>query len=157
MGKIMYMVCDKNPLFEVRFSGTGSEDRYPMLSFNALEKHVTVLVECVERSISKFKKILPHHIIARYEKNEVEFKIENVATASGLADRYGETSFKENVCSLYYIKEHLCDRLIADKYGMGLSSSNNALKNAWLWLTSNNSNNRKMHKMSRSGGFFLGA
>ena len=144
MSKIMYMVCDKNPLFEVRFSGTGNDSRYPMLSFNALEKHVTVLIECVERSLSKFKKILPHHIIARYEKNEAEFTIEN-----NNAD-YGDKSFKENVCSLYYIKEHLCDRLIADKYGMGLSSSNNALKNAWLWLTKvgsggTSANNPKMH------------
>lgn len=141
MSKIMYMVCDKNPLFEVRFSGTGKDSRYPMLSFNALEKHVTVLVECVERSLSKFKKILPHHIITRYEKNVTEFTIEH-----DVAD-YGDKPFKENVCSLYYIKEHLCDRLIADKYGMGLSSSNNALKNAWLWLTgtSNAAANQKMH------------
>jgi hypothetical protein len=125
MTKLKYMTCDKNKLFEVRFSGTGNENRYPILTYTELEKHVNILVKCVERSLNKFKRILPHNIISKYEKNKSIFTIEHDPT----------DSFNENVCSLYYIKEHLCDRLISNKYGLGLSSSNTALKNAWVWLT----------------------
>jgi hypothetical protein len=130
--KIMYMVCDKNPMFEVRFSGDG-KNRYPMISFNKLEECVEKLVTCVEKALQKFRKILPPGIIEKYEKNTASFTITNGADGSN-----------ENVNSLYYIKEHLCDRIIKDKYKLGLSSGNHALKNIWLYLT--NTNNQSVHE-----------
>jgi hypothetical protein len=121
-------------MFEVRFSGDGQK-RYPMISFNKLEECVEKLVTCVEKALQKFRKILPPGIIEKYEKNTASFTITN-GGAGGASN--------ENVNSLYYIKEHLCDRIIKDKYKLGLSSGNHALKNIWLYLT--NATNQSVHE-----------
>ena len=73
----------------------------------------------------KFRKFLPHDIVSRYEHQvQNEFTLQN------------KTPENPNVVSLFYIKEHLIDRLIKNKYGGGLSDANTALKNIWLCMTS---------------------
>lgn len=116
-----YLTCDKNPLVELIYSGDG-ENRFPMLKFNKIEKVATELYECIKESLTKFRKILPHDGIAKYEK------LDNENYTSG-----GRKI--PNINSLFYIKEHLFDRLFANKYGGGLSDANNAFKNIWLYLT----------------------
>ena len=116
-----YLTCDKNPLVELTYSGDG-ENRFPMLKFNKMEKVTTELYECIKESLTKFRKILPHTEIAKYEKlDNKEYKT-------------GNTNIP-NINSLFYIKEHLFDRLFANKYGGGLSDANNSFKNIWLYLT----------------------
>ena len=116
-----YLTCDKNPLVELTYSGDG-ENRFPMLKFNKMEKVTTELYECIKESLTKFRKILPHTEIAKYEKlDNKEYKTGNTIIP--------------NINSLFYIKEHLFDRLFANKYGGGLSDANNSFKNIWLYLT----------------------
>jgi len=67
MEKIMYLVCDKNPMCEVKFSGSNG---YPMISTDRLKECVETLILCVEKSINKFKKILPRNFVSRYEKQD---------------------------------------------------------------------------------------
>ena len=120
---LFYMICDKNPMVEMYFSGNGT-NRYPMLSFKQLEKCTLDLVSCVESSLVKFRKLLPYEIIKKYDDNhQNDFTLNDT------------TPTNPNVVSLFYIKEHLVDRLIKNKYGAGLSTSNDALKNIWLRLT----------------------
>lgn len=121
---LFYLTCDKNPMVEIYFSGDGA-NRYPMLSFKKLEKCATELIENVSESLVKFRKFLPHDIVSRYEHQvQNEFTLQN------------KTPENPNVVSLFYIKEHLIDRLIKNKYGGGLSDANTALKNIWLCMTS---------------------
>jgi hypothetical protein len=123
INQLFYLTCDKNPIVEMYFSGDSAK-RYPMLSFKKLEEYTTNLITCVESALDKFRKILPHEIVSRYENNtQKDFKLN------------GTTPKDPNVVSLYYIKEHLIDRLIKNKYGAGLSDANKALKSIWLYLT----------------------
>ena len=95
------------------------------LSFKKLEKCVTELMAQVKESINKFRKVMPHDIIARYEKNtQNDFKLD-----------FTTKPYDPNVVSLFYLQEHLIDRLIKNKYGGGLSDTNVALKNIWLCCT----------------------
>jgi hypothetical protein len=128
MEKIMYLVCDKNPMCEVKFSGSNG---YPMISTDRLRECVETLIMCVEKSIDKFKKILPHNFVSRYEKQDRV----NAIVSNALIMNKGEEENKQNVNSLYYIKEHLYDRILCDKYGLGISNGNIALKNIWRYLT----------------------
>jgi hypothetical protein len=127
-----YLTCDKNPLVELIYSGDG-ENRFPMLKFNKMEKVAMELYECIKESLTKFRKILPHKEIVKYES---------------LKDELGN----DNINSLFYIKEHLFDRLFANKYGGGLSDANTAFKNIWLYLTKkwsfNNFTTNKIAKTS---------
>ena len=127
MEKIMYLVCDKNPMCEVKFSGSNG---YPMISTDRLKECVETLILCVEKSINKFKKILPRNFVSRYEKQD------GVAMISLEAIMIkGDKDNTQIVNSLYYIKEHLYDRILCDKYGLGISKGNTALKNIWNYLT----------------------
>jgi hypothetical protein len=128
---LYYLTCDKNPLCELYFTGQSSE-QYPMLSFKKLEEYCVKLFSCVEYSLNKFRDKLPHDIIQKYE---------------GLAGKHSielNSPKTPNVVSLFYIKEHLMERLIQNKYGAGLSDSNLSLKNMWL-------------NMKQAGGYDLGS
>lgn len=130
---LFYLTCDKNPMVEMHFSGDGKK-RYPMLSFKKMEKYVIELMAQVKDSLDKFRKILPHGIIDRYENNmQKEFTIRNSAIR-------GPNPDNPNVASLFYLKEHLVDRLIKNKYGGGLSDANKALRGMWLVLTNKEQN-----------------
>jgi hypothetical protein len=121
---LFYLTCDKNPMVEMYFAGDGKDNRYPMLSFKKLEKHCMDLVANVQESITKFRKYMPHEIVARYEKStQKDFKLNDT------------TPTDPNVVSLFYLKEHLVDRLIKNKYRGGLSDANLGLKNIWKGLT----------------------
>ena len=131
---LFYLTCDKNPMVEMYFSGDGA-NRYPMLSFKRLEQCVTPLIACVESALVKFRKVLPYEIVKKYESaHQKDFQLT------------GTEPTTPNVVSLFYIKEHLVDRLINNKYGAGLSDSNNALKNIWLYLTKDPTKLRHQYK-----------
>jgi len=124
---LMYLTCDKNPMVELYFSGDG-KSRYPMLSFKNLEKYVVELLENVSDSMTKFRKIIPHEIISKYENSEQdEFTLSDRTPAS-------HEPSNPNVVSLFYLKEHFVDRLIKNKYGGGLSDANTALKSIWAFV-----------------------
>lgn len=126
LNNLFYLTCDKDPMVEMYFSGDGNK-RYPMLSFKKLEEYTTNLVSCVGSALSKFRKVLPYSIVSRYEDNkQTDFKL----AATSPED--------PNVVSLFYIREHLINRLIKNKYGAGLPDSNIALKNIWLLLSNTN-------------------
>jgi len=116
---LFYLTCDKNPLVEMYFSNSGKY-KYPMLSFKKLEEYVIPLVECVEKSLNKFRTLLPHDIIKKYENN-----MDSAVTNNDAIDK------STNVVSLFFIKEHLIDRLIKNKYGGGLNDSNTFLMKSW--------------------------
>ena len=116
---LFYLTCDKNPLVEMYFSNSGKY-KYPMLSFKKLEEYVIPLVECVEKSLNKFRNILPHNIISKYENNMYA----GVTNPDGIVK-------STNIVSLFFIKEHLVDRLIKNKYGGGLNDSNTFLMKSW--------------------------
>ena len=139
---IFYLTCDKNPLVEMYFSGDGKK-RYPMLSFKKLEQYVIPLVDCVESALVKFRKVLPYNIIQKYENNkQKDFTLGNTDPND------------PNVVSLFYIKEHLVNRLIKNKYGAGLSDSNISLKNIWLFLTERNDDNDANSSFSSYNNIF---
>lgn len=122
---LFYLTCDKNPMIELYFSGDG-KNRYPMLSFKNLEKFVTELLENVSESLGKFRKYLPHEIVSKYENNhQKDFEL-------------SDDPKDPNVVSLFYLKEHLIDRLIKNKYGGGLSDANEGLRKIWLYATRSN-------------------
>jgi len=130
---LFYLTCDKNPMVEMYFSGDG-DNRYPMLSFKRLEQCVTPLVACVEAALVKFRKVLPYEIVKKYESAfQKDYELQGTDPKS------------PNVVSLFYIKEHLVDRLIKNKYGAGLSDANTALKNIWLCLTKRGANGDPLH------------
>lgn len=121
INQLYYLTCDRNALVELSFSGDG-QNRFPMLKFNKIEKVTTELYENVKESLTKFRKILPHSEIAKYESlDNKDYKVNNKPM--------------QNITSLFYIKEHLFDRLFKNKYGGGLSDANNSFKNMWLYLT----------------------
>lgn len=123
---LMYLTCDKNPMVELYFSGDG-KSRYPILSFKNLEKYVVELLENVSDSMTKFRKIIPHEIISKYENSEQdEFTLSNAGASHEPSN--------PNVVSLFYLKEHFVDRLIKNKYGGGLSDANTALKSIWAFV-----------------------
>ena len=111
--QLVYLTCDKNPMVEMYFTGSGG-NKTPMLSFKKLEEHCSILVKCVEDALVKFRKVLPHEMIANYEKSDPSH------------------------ASLFTIKEHLIDRLIKNKYGAGLSDSNKALSDIWKHVKGDN-------------------
>lgn len=121
INQIMYLCCDKNPLVEVRFS-----KEYPMLTFDAIEHHVLTLVRNIEDSLRTFDKTIPH-ITKRYREGDTNGKL----TISPDGEYFAKT---DKVNSLYYIKEHLVDRLLGSKYGLNLRSGNIALQNLWKYL-----------------------
>ena len=125
LNHLFYLTCDKNPLVEMYFSNSG-EYKYPMLSFKKLEEYVIPLVECVEKSLNKFRNILPHDIINKYENN--------MYTNVKITDNSIKST---NIVSLFFIKEHLINRLIKNKYGGGLNDSNTFLMKAWSDTTTN--------------------
>ena len=120
---LFYLTCDKNQLVEMYFSGTGKKS-YPMLNFKKLETHVTELINLVSESLTKMRKFIPNDIIAKYEKNTQTDRI-----------MVGVEPENVNVVSLFYLKEHLVDRLIKNKYSGGLSDANAGLKNIWRFIT----------------------
>ena len=111
--------CNKD-LVSVHYSGDGAA-RYPSVNFNKLEKVCYELLSDVKHSIKKFRNVISPNIIQRYEENSYE-----VEDADSPVD---------NVVSLFFLEEHLCDRLFKNKYGGGLAESNTALKNAILHIT----------------------
>jgi hypothetical protein len=118
---LFYLTCDKNPMVEIQFSGTGNK-RYPMLRFTKLEQYVTGLIACVAQSLDKFKLLLPYDIISKYES-------------------------MNNEASLYSIKENLVDRLIKNKYGNGFDDANKSLKMIWLFLSKDKDHGDVLSKM----------
>jgi hypothetical protein len=123
MYHLYYLTCDKNPLCELYYSGN-SKSQYPMLSFKKMENYCIKLMSCVKYSLDKFRKKLPHNIISRYE-NLVNTDV-NIA---------GNKPNDPNVVSLYYLQEHLVERLFNNKYGCGLPDANISLKQMWLNLS----------------------
>ncbi len=123
--QLQYLVADKNPLVELYYSGDGKE-QYPMLNFKKIEEHCTVLMANTKLSINKFRKVLPHSIISRYEK----MNHDNDALGNMTLDNK-----KPNVVSTSYLQEHLFDRLFKNRYRGGLSDSNASLKTIWQYCT----------------------
>ena len=127
---LFYLTCDKNPLVEVYFSNSGMY-KYPMLSFKKLEEYVIPLVECVEKSLNKFRNILPYDIINKYENSMYTDDIIKVAAGDQIIT-------STNVVSLFFIKEHFIDRLLKNKYGGGLNDSNTFLMKSWKPVAADN-------------------
>lgn len=133
ISNIFYLCCDKNPMVEIRFT-----DKFPILSFNNIEKHVRLLVKMVRDSLKYFSKILPHDIISRYATGaDPNTTLTPIAGDVPLA-------VDVHINSLKYIEEHLIDRLLESKYGLDLQSGNIALKNIWLFLMKNTTNVNEM-------------
>jgi hypothetical protein len=118
LNTLFTLTCDKEKLVEVQYNGDG-EKRYPGLVFHRLEELCIGLLEDVKGSLSKFRKVMPHSVISQYEHNRLQ----------------GITTTQPNVVSVFFLEEHLIDRLFKNKYGAGLPESNIALKNIWLYLT----------------------
>jgi hypothetical protein len=135
LNMLFTLTCDKDKLVEVQYSGDGNK-RYPGLVFNRLEELCVGLLEDVKGSLSKFRKVMPHSVISRYESN----KMTEV------------TDSQPNIVSVFFLEEHLIDRLFKNKYGAGLPESNIALKNIWLYLTREwDFNNLVGNKVSADG------
>jgi hypothetical protein len=118
--KVMNVGCDLNGLAEIYFSGSGKE-RYFNVNFDNLEKLCTELYTEAKGALRLFKKYLPSRIINEYEDIQLKSQVH--------ADQ------GNNVVSLFFIKEHLFERLFNNKYGNGLSDANAALGNIYNYLT----------------------
>lgn len=129
--QLQYLTADKNPLVELYFSGDG-QNQYPMLNFKKIEEHCTILMANIKLSINKFRKVLPHSIISRYEKMGHDNEL------LGEMDLHHK---KPNVVSTSYLQEHLFDRLFKNRYKGGLSDSNKSLKTIWQYCTKQTSHN----------------
>jgi hypothetical protein len=116
LNTLFTLTCDKEKLVEVQYNGDGDK-RYPGLVFHRLEELCIGLLEDVKGSLSKFRKVMPHSVISKYESNRLE------------------KTTQPNVVSVFFLEEHLIDRLFKNKYGAGLPEANIALKNIWLYLT----------------------
>jgi hypothetical protein len=136
MYHLYYLTCDKNPLCELYYSGN-SKSQYPMLSFKKMENYCIKLMSCVKYSLDKFRKKLPHNIISRYENPS--------NTDINILD--GNKPNDPNVVSLYYLQEHLVERLFNNKYGCGLPDANISLKQMWLNLSDNRAGHVDMGKV----------
>jgi len=115
---IMKIGCDMNGLVEVYFNGNESNNRYPSLSFDKLEKVCTALLIELKSNLSELRRSLPQAIIEKYEKYDPS-----------------DTSLSPNGVSVSYLEEHLFNRLFKNLYNNGLPYSNIALKNIWSYLT----------------------
>jgi hypothetical protein len=125
--KLMSVGCDMNELTEIFFTGQGSAS-YPVVNFGKLEQTCTHLFNNVKEALNSLRKYLPIKIVERIESTR------------GLEDPNSE-----NKISMFYLQEHLFDRLFKNKYGNGLTHANEGLKNIWKVLTKkysfNNINN----------------
>ena len=82
-------------MVEMYFSGD-SKNKYPMLSFSNIETHVTKLIASISESLVKFRNILPHSIISKYENNkQTDFQL------------IGSEPTNPNVSSLYLFFNNL--------------------------------------------------
>lgn len=116
--KLMDLSCDLNGLVEVHFSGE-SKTRYPRVIFDKLEEVCTSLFQQAKQSLSKLRKSLPVSMITSLESSHINQDNKRVT----------------NSVSMFYIQEHLFDRLFKNKYGNGLDDGNIGLKHIWLELT----------------------
>jgi hypothetical protein len=114
INRLFNVGCDLNNLTEIYFSGDG-DNRYPALNFSKLQDTCEVLLHHVKTSLKKLKPHMPKDVLDIYEIPQ---------------DSNGE----HRVASLAYLEEHLFDRLFNNRYGLGLSDSNTALKNIWLHM-----------------------
>ena len=115
--KIMSVGVDMNGLTEINFAGSGSVNSYPVINFDRLESTCTKLFNSINSSLTNLRKFLPNSVIENIEVNK--------DSKTGL----------ENRISLFYIQEHLFDRLFKNKYGGGLTDSSNGLRNLWKIMT----------------------
>ena len=118
--KIFLISCDKNPMVDLRFSND-KYTKYPMLYFDNIMKYSTNLLLLVESNIKNFSS-LPPQFIAKYSSHK-----QKVFTLNSLETMPTEP----NVISIYYIKEHLIERLFKNTYGGGLNDGNLALQKIW--------------------------
>ena len=119
--KIMNIGCDLNGLTDIYFVNSGKDGSYPVISFDKLEEVCFDLFEQTKKSFHQLRKYLPYSLIKRME--DVNIK---------------DT---KNKISLFYIQEHLIDRLFKNKYGNGLSESSIGIKNIWKIILTDDKNN----------------
>jgi hypothetical protein len=117
MRRIMNISCELNGLVEVYFAGGDNKMRYPSINFDKLEDVCSKLLQLAKQSLTKLRKSLPASILASVE----------------VANEPGKTN--PNVVSIFYLQEHLFDRLFKNRYGNGLDGGNSGLKHIWIELT----------------------
>lgn len=118
--KLMNVGLDMNGLTDVYFTGSGSKNNYPVLNYDKLEATCADLFANAKQSLHNLRRFVPQSLVK---------KVEDV----NMTDAAGVTG--ENRISLFYLQEHLFDRLFANKYGNGLTDANTGLKNLWIVMT----------------------
>jgi hypothetical protein len=113
--KVMNIGCDMNNMTEINFIGTEPSGNYPYIIYDKLEETCSTLFNNAKSAFSQLRKFLPPSLVKRYESAMI-----------------GDT---ENRISLFYIQEHLFERLFDNKYGNGLVDANTGLKEIWQNLT----------------------
>ncbi len=116
--KLMKVGCDMNGLTEIAFIGAGSKADYPCLIYDKLNEVCATLFQDAKASFHQLRKYLPLSLIERYENPSRDLN--------------------PNEISLFFIQEHLFDRLFDNKFGNGLVDANIALKNIWTHMTEKN-------------------
>ncbi|MGL5935429.1 MAG: hypothetical protein ACRCZI_07375 [Cetobacterium sp.] len=111
--KLMNIGCDVNGLTEINFVKTDA-GAYPYIDYTKLEEVCSNLFNNAKSAFHQLRKFLPNSLVKDFEEGSV----------GGLQKKI----------SLFYIQEHLFDRLIGNKYGNGLVDANIGIKNIWTYL-----------------------
>lgn len=119
--KLMNTGLDMNGLTDLYFVGSGSKNNYPAINFDKLEEVCSHMFSNIKDSLRVLRKNIPVNVINR---------IENATLQQG-----DDGPERENRISIFYLQEHLFDRLFKNKYGNGLTDANEGLKNLWTVLT----------------------
>lgn len=115
---LMNVGCDVNGLTEVNFVKNNNVF-YPYIDYSKLEEVCSNLFNDVKTAFNQLRKYVPYQLVERYEKG---------TDNTGVQQRL----------SLFYIQEHLIDRLFGNKYGNGLVDANIGIKNIWSFVKTQN-------------------